>query len=100
MADHPDRFDSGKSTGILYKFLRLFTDVYPGEALTAFLLTLNVFLLFLAYYIIKPVRDALMLESWPAEIKSYLSAAIAVLLIFVVKVFSVIASNILTTSFG
>lgn len=34
-----------------------------------------------------------MLESWPPEVKSYLSAAIAVLLIFVVKVFSRIASS-------
>lgn len=78
---------------IWYKILRIFTDVHPGEALTVLLLTLNGFLLFLAYYIIKPLRDALMLESWPAEIKSYLSAAIAVSLIFVVKAFSLIASR-------
>jgi ATP/ADP translocase len=64
-------------TGIWYKILRVFTDVYPGETLTVLLLTLNGFLLFLAYYIIKPLRDALMLDSWPAEVKSYLSAAIA-----------------------
>jgi AAA family ATP:ADP antiporter len=47
----------------------------------------------LAYYILKPVRDALMLAEWPAEIKSYLGAAIAVLLVFVVKIFSRIASR-------
>ncbi|GAI57960.1 unnamed protein product, partial [marine sediment metagenome] len=80
-------------SGFAYKILRLFTVIHPGEALTAFLLTLNVFLLLTAYYIIKPVRDALMLEEWPPEIKSYLSAAIAVLLIFVVKIFSSIASR-------
>ncbi len=82
-----------KPPGFAYKILRLFTAIHPGEALTAFLLTLNVFLLLTAYYIIKPVRDALMLEEWPPEIKSYLSAAIAVLLIFVVKIFSSIASR-------
>lgn len=82
-----------KPPGFAYKILRLFTVIHPGEALTAFLLTLNVFLLLTAYYIIKPVRDALMLEEWPPEIKSYLSAAIAVLLIFVVKIFSSIASR-------
>ena len=80
-------------TGIWFKILRIFTDVYPGEVLTVLLLTLNGFLLFLAYYIIKPLRDALMLDSWPAEVKSYLSAAIAVSLIFVVKAFSFIASR-------
>lgn len=83
-----------KVPGFIYKILRIFTVIQPGEGLTAFLLTLNVFLLFLAYYIIKPVRDALMLDSWPAEIKSYLSAAIAVSLIFVVKIFSAIASRV------
>ena len=82
-----------KPQGIGYKLLRIVTIIYPGEALTAFLLTLYSFLLFLAYYIIKPVRDALMLASWPAEAKLYLSAAIAVSLIFVVKIFSRIASK-------
>jgi len=86
------KMSAEKSPGILYKILRLFTVVHPGEALTAFLLMLNVFMLFLAYYIIKPVREALMLSEWPPEIKSYLGAAIAVLLIFVVKIFSRIAS--------
>jgi len=93
LPNQADRQSARKSNGILHRFFRIFTVMYPGEGLTAFLLTLNVFLLFLAYYIIKPVRDAFMLESWPAEIKSYLSAAIAVMLIFVVKLFSMIASR-------
>lgn len=79
--------------GMGYKFLRIFTDVYPGEALTVLLLTLNGFVLFLSYYIMKPVRDALVLVSFSAETKLYLSAAIAVSLIFVVKAFSLIASR-------
>ncbi len=82
-----------ESSGIGYRILRLFTVVYPGEALTAILLTLNVFLLLAAYYIIKPVRDALMLAEFPPRIKSYLGVAIAILLIFVVKIFSRIASR-------
>ena len=82
-----------KPSGFVYKILRLFTVVHPGETLTALLLTLNVFLLLTAYYIIKPIRDALIVEEWGAEIKLYLSAASAVLLIFVVKIFSRIASR-------
>lgn len=81
------------SSGIIHKILRIFTVIYPDEVLTTLLLTLNVFLLLTAYYIIKPVRDALMLDSWPPEVKSYLSAAIAVLLVFVVKIFSRMASR-------
>ncbi len=83
-----------KPPGFAYKILRLFTVVHPGEALTAFLLTLNVFLLLTAYYILKPIRDALIVEEWGAEIKLYLSAVAAVLLIFVVKIFSTIASRL------
>lgn len=79
--------------GFFYKILRLFTVIHPGEAATALLLALNVFLLLTAYYIIKPVRSALILAGKGAEMESYLSAAIAVLLIFVVKAFSSIASR-------
>jgi AAA family ATP:ADP antiporter len=52
----------------------------------------NIFLLLTAYYIIKPVREALIIGEWSPEVKSYLGAAIAVLLVFVVKAFSRIAS--------
>ena len=83
-----------RSTGPVYKLLKIFTDIKPGEPLIAVLLMLNVFLLLAAYYILKPFRDSLMLEKWDAETKSYLSAAIAVILIFVVKIFSRIASRV------
>jgi AAA family ATP:ADP antiporter len=83
----------GGSSGFICKILRAFTVIHPGEAPTVFLLIINIFLLLVAYYIIKPVRDALILAGKGAEWKSYLSAAIAVLLIFVVKAFSSIASR-------
>lgn len=65
------------------RLLRLFTDIRKGEAPTALLLTLNVFLLFTAYYIIKPVREALILAGGGAVVKSYISAGQALLLLFV-----------------
>lgn len=83
-----------KSPGLIYKLLKIFTDIKPGEALTSFLLMFNIFLLLTAYYIIKPVREALIIGEWSPEVKSYLGAAIAVLLIFVVKAFSHIASRV------
>jgi AAA family ATP:ADP antiporter len=83
-----------KPPGFAYKILRLFTVVRPGETLTALLLTLNVYLIFVAYYIIKPVREALILAGKGPEWKSYLGAVIAVLLIFVIKIFSNIASKL------
>jgi len=83
-----------KSPDLIYKLLKIFTDIKPGEALTSFLLMFNIFLLLTAYYIIKPVREALIIGEWSPEVKSYLGAAIAVLLIFVVKAFSSIASRV------
>ena len=47
----------------LDRALRLFTDVRDGEGVTALLLALNIFLILAAYYILKPVREALILSS-------------------------------------
>lgn len=77
-----------------YRLLRLFTIILPGEATTALLLTCNVFLLLVAYYILKPIREALFLSKFSPELKSILGAAQAVLLIFVVKAFSRLASRV------
>jgi len=82
-----------KSPGFPYNILRIFTVIHPNEVPTALLLTLNVFLILAAYYILKPIREALILAGKGAEFKSYLSAAIAILFIFVVKIFSNIASR-------
>jgi len=48
----------------------------------------------MAYYIIKPVRDALILTAKTPEFKSYMGAAQAILLIFVVKGFSLLSSKV------
>jgi AAA family ATP:ADP antiporter len=71
-------------TSGLERFLNLFTVVRPGEAKTALFLALNVFLILMAYYILKTVREALILSEGTAELKSYLSAGQVVLLAFVV----------------
>ncbi len=81
------------SRGLCGRFLGLFTVVLPGEARKALLLALNIYLLLLAYYLIKPVRDALLLSGNEAAIKSYLGAAQAILFIFIVKAFSALASK-------
>ncbi|MDJ0829929.1 MAG: Npt1/Npt2 family nucleotide transporter [Desulfobacterales bacterium] len=73
----------------LDRFLRLFTDVKPGEGFTAFLMFTNVFLILCAYYFIKPIR-----EGWIAvsdisglskmEVKAYSSFGQSIVLIPVV----------------
>ena len=74
---------TSEKTG-LETFLSTFTDVHAGEGMTAVLLALNVFLILMAYYILKPVREALILGEGSAELKAYMSAGQVVLLAFVV----------------
>ncbi|HET9954436.1 MAG TPA: hypothetical protein VFQ61_08025, partial [Polyangiaceae bacterium] len=79
----------------LLNILRPVTRVEDGEAVTALLLTLNVFLLLSAYYIIKPVREALILAMRSgAEYKSYMSGVIAILLLFAVPAYAKIVDRL------
>ena len=78
------------------RLLTLFTDVRGGEGVTVLLMTVNIFLILLAYYIIKPVREALIL-SVPsgAEIKSYASVGQAlILLLIAVPLYSMLANRL------
>ncbi|MDH5627770.1 MAG: hypothetical protein OEY69_05705, partial [Candidatus Krumholzibacteria bacterium] len=78
----------------LDRLLTPFAPVRPGEGLDAILLMLAVFLLLTAYYIIKVVREPLILAGGGAELKSYTSATQAVLLLFLIPVYSGIANRV------
>ena len=82
-----------KGKSAIERSLSVFATVHRGEGLTALLLTLNVFLLLTAYYIIKPVREALILGSAGAEIKSYAGAGQALLFLLIVPLYSAYASR-------
>ena len=92
--DTRDREDSRNSRTVLERFLGLFADVHGGEGTSILLLALNVFLLLLAYYIVKPVREALILSGRGAEWKSYLAAGQAILLLGVVPLYGMLASRL------
>jgi len=80
---------------ILERALGLFTEVKSGEAPTALLLTLNVFLLLSSYYIIKPVREGLIISVEGGEkYKYYLGGAIAAALFFLVPLYSEVAKRL------
>src|SRR5262249_22073895 len=80
--------------GPLDHFLGLFAEVRAGEATNALLLALNIFLLLAAYYLLKVVREALILSEGGAEVKSYAAAAMAGLLVILVPVYSALASRV------
>ncbi len=75
------------------RVLGLFTDVQAGESTTTLLLALNIFLLLSAYYIIKPVREALILAGGGAEVKSYAAAGQVILLAMAVPAYARLASR-------
>ena len=79
----------------LERALGVFTEVHEGEGVTALLLTLDIFLLLCAYYVIKPVREALIV-SVPsgAEYKSYMGAVIAAALFFAVPAYGSFANRL------
>ncbi|MGH7682436.1 MAG: NTP/NDP exchange transporter, partial [Candidatus Eiseniibacteriota bacterium] len=89
------------------RVLKLFTDVRPGEASTALLLTANVFLLLCAYSLMKVLREPLILAGGGAEVKSYSAAGQALLLLVAVPLYGALANrfprrrliNVVTTFF-
>ena len=86
--DHDDRSAVERALGVV-------TDVRAGEAPTALLLTLNVFLLLTAYYVIKPVREGLILAMPSgAQYKSYLGAVIAAALVVLVPLYGRAADRV------
>jgi AAA family ATP:ADP antiporter len=76
------------------RLLSLFSDVRAGESKSALLLLVAVFLLLGAYYLLKPVREALILSEDGAEVKSYSAAGQAILLLGIIPLYGWIASKI------
>jgi ATP:ADP antiporter, AAA family len=74
--------------------LGVVTAVHAGEAPTALLMTLNGFILLMAYSCVKPVREALILaQPGGAEYKVYMAAATAVILGFAVPAYARFSRN-------
>jgi ATP:ADP antiporter, AAA family len=98
--DTPSTFPSGlplqsspKRT-LSDRLLSVFAEVRGGEGIGALLLAANVYLLLEAYYILKTVREALILSEGGAEIKTYSSAAQAALILLIIPVYGIVASRV------
>ncbi|MEM9056099.1 MAG: putative Ig domain-containing protein [Pseudomonadota bacterium] len=72
------------------RFFALFTRIRPGEGRGIALLGCGGFLLVCAYYILKTLRESLLLAEFDAETKSYAIATIAVVLFFLVPLYGVL----------
>ena len=104
---------NAKTKNPFERFLNLFTEVHAGEGTKAILLALNIFLIFTSYYIMKPVREALILsggfgELSGAVVKSLTAAGQVILLMGAIPLYAKIASqvprrrliNVVTIFFG
>lgn len=72
------------------RVLQLFTSVRPGEGRTVFLMLSQVFLLLHGYYLIRLVRETLILVEGSPEVRSYANGAIAVTLIFLIPLYKLL----------
>ena len=92
--------------GPLDRFLGLFSEVRPGEGARALLMLVNVFLILVSYYVIKTVREPLILGTEvpsflqalgiksAAEVKTFAAAGQALVLMAFVPAYSWFASRV------
>jgi ATP:ADP antiporter, AAA family len=72
------------------RVLTIFTAVRPGEGRSVFVMLLQIFLLLFGYYLIRLVRETLILVEGSPEIRAYSTGAIAVTLIFVIPLYKLL----------
>lgn len=79
--------------------ISVFAEVKSGERILAIIMSLNIFLILNAYYVLKPIRDSLITNAelfgiGGDELASYLAAGMAFLLIFFVRAYAGLASRV------
>ena len=84
----------GDRRSLLSRVLSPIAEVRAGESLGVLLLALNLFLVLAAYYMLKTVREALILSEGGAAVKAYSSAGQALLLLALVPAFGAFASRV------
>lgn len=83
------RLDSqhGRSLSRVERCLTLFTSLRPGEGKSVVLFFCYAFLLLVSYYVLKTVREPLLLSGGSAQLKSYAYAVIALVLLVMVPLY-------------
>ncbi|HEY4181670.1 MAG TPA: Npt1/Npt2 family nucleotide transporter [Kofleriaceae bacterium] len=89
----------GTKVGWKEKVLSPFAKVEPGEAGVALLMTLTVFLILCAYYVLKPAREQLLLPTTlfgipGPELKSYAGAAMALVFMGILPLYGRLANQV------
>jgi len=79
---------------LIERLLSPIADVHREEAGSVLLMTLLMFLLLGAYYMLKTAREVFILTEGGAEVKSYSSAGQAILLLFLVPAYGAFATRV------
>ena len=74
----------------LDRFLSRFTHVSPGEGRSVVAFFSYALLMMVSYYILKTIREPLLLTASSAEMKSYAVAVTAVLLLFIIPLYGLV----------
>src|SRR6185436_12808302 len=85
---------SAPDKGRLERLLSPIADVRRGEAASALLMALTMFLVLGGYYLLKTAREIFILSEGGAEVKSYSAAGQALLLLLIVPTYSAFASRV------
>jgi AAA family ATP:ADP antiporter len=85
---------SAPAEGGILGWLHKIFPVKRSEALTVALLGINSFTLMMCYYVLKVVREPLVIEGGGAELKSYMSGIQAILLLAVVPAFGWLTTKV------
>ncbi len=72
------------------RLLCIVTSVRPGEGRSILLMLSQVFLLMHGYYLLRPLRDALILAEGSPELRAYATGAVALTLIFLVPLYKML----------
>ena len=84
---------TGADKGWLERLLSPIADVRRGEAVSALLMALTMFLMLGGYYLLKTARESFILNEGGAEVKSYASAGQALMLLLLVPAYGAFASR-------
>jgi AAA family ATP:ADP antiporter len=79
------------------RLLSLVTSVQPGEGRCVAALCTQALTLMTAYYLVRPVREALILTQGGAELRSYAVGAQALLLILIIPAYGALVRNVDTS---
>jgi ATP:ADP antiporter, AAA family len=76
------------------RVLTLFTSVRPGEGRSVLVMLAQIFLLLHGYYLIRVVRETLILVEGTPEVRSYATGAIALTLIFIIPLYKLLFDHL------